>query len=312
MSGGGIASERTEQQHEAGEPRGTSDGEHPAADGRGPEVETGLVRTNGIDTYYERRGDGPPIVFVHGFVMDSRMWGPQLAALDDYTVVTYDVRGHGRSGDSDVSTYSAALFAEDLDALVAALELDRPVLCGLSMGGMVVQVYAARYPEKVSGIVLADTFTPGALPVSGGLALPHLPLFALLSHVVSYKRLNAFQIRLGNLFAPGLVGDSEYHQGLVDDGPTMAGTEFRKSVRAILAFTKSDFDPAAIAVPTTVLYGEHEPSPLRTMAEYIAERIDHGDVELAAVPAAGHGSNWDNPAFFNDAVRDLAERVLGG
>jgi pimeloyl-ACP methyl ester carboxylesterase len=276
-----------------------------------PGVESGTVHTNGIDTYYERRGSGPPIVFVHGFLLDTRMWEPQVDALAaDYTVVTYDLRGHGRTGGSGASTYSAELFAEDLDALLDALDLDRPVVCGLSMGGMVAQVYAARHPEKVAGLVLADTFTPGALPVSGGLAMPHLPLFAMLSHVVSYKRLNAFQIWVGTLLAPGMVGDAEFHQGLVDDGPTMTGAEFRKSVRSILAFMRSDFDPETITVPTTVLYGEHEPAPIRRMAAHLAGWVVHADSDLVAVPAAGHGSSWDNPAFFTDAVRRLADRAF--
>jgi pimeloyl-ACP methyl ester carboxylesterase len=57
------------------------------------------VRTNDIETYYERRGEGPPVVFVHGAIVDHSQWDPQLDALSgDYTTVAYDVRGHGRTG----------------------------------------------------------------------------------------------------------------------------------------------------------------------------------------------------------------------
>ncbi|WP_255196952.1 alpha/beta fold hydrolase [Halorarius litoreus] len=271
------------------------------------DVESGFVATNGVRTYYERQGSGPAIVFVHGFLMDTRMWAPQVEALaDDYTVVTYDVRGHGQTGRSDEPRYDAELLAADLDALVTALDLDRPVVCGLSMGGMIAQAYAARYPEKLSGLVLSDTFTPGALPVGGGLAMPHLLLFSALSHVVGYKRLNAVQIWVGERLAPGMVGNAEFHEGLVEDGPTMAGSEFRKGIGAILRFTKRDFDAAAIRVPTVVLVGEHEPAPMKRMANHLAERIE--GAEFAVVPDAGHGSSWDNPAFFTDAVRTLVER----
>ena len=276
-------------------------------------VETGVVHTNGVETYYERWGSGPVIVFVHGFIMDTRMWTPQVEALaDDFTVVTYDLRGHGRTGGSDASPYSAALLAADLDALVTVLDLNRSIVCGLSMGGMVAQRYAATYPEKLSGLVLSDTFTPNALPVGGGLAMPHLPVFSALSHVVGYKRLNAFQNWAGGVFAPEMVGDRAFHETLVEEGPTMAATEFRKGIGAILEFTRSDFDAATITVPTLVMYGEHEPSPIRTMAEHLARRVSDPDVELVAVPDAGHGSSWDNPSFFNDAVCRLAERTRSG
>lgn len=274
-------------------------------------VESGYVDTNGIETYYERRGSGPEIVFVHGFIMDTRMWAPQVEALDDdYTVVTYDVRGHGRTGGSAVSPYTADLLAADLDALVTALDLGRPVVCGLSMGGMIAQVYAATYPERLSGLVLADTFTPGALPVGGGLAMPHLPVFATLSHVVDYRRLNAVQNWLGERFAPGMVGDRAFHEGLVETGPPMAATEFRKAIGAILEFTRSEFDAAAVVVPTTVLYGEHEPGPIQRMAEHLATQVADPEVELVRVPDAGHGSSWDNPPVFTDAVRRLVERAF--
>lgn len=58
-------------------------------------------------------------------------------------------------------SYSVELFAEDLHALVDALGLDRPVICGLSLGGAIAQVYATRYPDRLSGLVLAATFAPG-------------------------------------------------------------------------------------------------------------------------------------------------------
>ena len=273
-------------------------------------VQTGTITTNGIGTYYERRGSGPAIVFVHGFIMDTRMWTPQVEALTgDFTVVTYDLRGHGRTGSSDASSYSAALLAADLNAFVTALDLDRPIICGLSMGGMVAQEYAAMYPEKLSGLVLSDTFTPGALPVGGALALPHLAVFSALSHVIGYKRLNAFQNWIGEIFAPGMVGDRAFHETLIEEGPTMAAAEFRAGIEAILEFMRSDFDVSAIEVPTLVVYGEHEPSPIRTMAEHLARQVSDPDVELVVVPDAGHGSSWDNPRFFNDRVRRLAARI---
>jgi hypothetical protein len=87
------------------------------------------IQTNDVETYYERRGEGPPIVFVHGAWVDHRLWTPQVEALgDDYEVIAYDVRGHGKTGGSEGRRYTIERFAADLKALVDALDLDRPTI----------------------------------------------------------------------------------------------------------------------------------------------------------------------------------------
>ncbi|WP_276259981.1 alpha/beta fold hydrolase [Haloglomus litoreum] len=271
---------------------------------RSPGTVTGFVETNGVETYYERRGDGPPVVFVHGAVMDTRMWAPQVDALADaYTVVSYDVRGHGRTGGSGVDEYAAELFAADLHALLGALDIERPVICGLSMGGMIAQAYAAEHPENVAGLVLADTFTAAPVGPSGRAIFAGDRLIARLSPYVSYKRLNRLKMRLGNLLAPGVSGDIGTVQGLIDDGPTMAPAELRKVVRSLGAFADDDFDVSTVTAPTQVLYGEHEPGLLGEMAVYIQEHLPNAVAGPVIVPDAGHASNLDNPAFFTETVR---------
>jgi pimeloyl-ACP methyl ester carboxylesterase len=283
---------------------GIADSSERSGQRRAPGVVTGFVETNGIETYYERRGDGPPVVFVHGAIMDTRMWTPQMDALaDDYTVVSYDVRGHGRTGSSDAAEYAADLFAADLHALLAALDIERPVLCGLSMGGMIAQAYAAEHPENVAGLVLADTFTAASVGPSGRTIFAGDRLIARLSPYIRYRRLNRLKMRLGNLLAPGVAGDIETVQGLVDDGPTMAPAELRKVVRSLGAFADGAFQVATVSAPTQLLYGEHEPAMLAEMAAYMQEHLPNAVAEPVVVPDAGHASNLDNPAFFTDIVR---------
>ena len=92
------------------------------------------VRTGDIETHYVSRGSGPPVVFVHGMIMNTATWEPQMEALSDaFTTIAYDVRGHGHTGGSDTSPYSIDLFARDLDAFLSALDVDRAVICGLSV-----------------------------------------------------------------------------------------------------------------------------------------------------------------------------------
>jgi len=273
-------------------------------------VEAGYVETNGTRTYYERRGEGPPVVFVHGMVMSTTMWARQLAALSgEFTTVAYDVRGHGRTGGSPVETYSMDLFADDLDALLTALDIERPVLCGLSMGGAVVQAYAARHPENVAALVLADTFTTGPLPLAGRLSFANIRFLGWLQRYVGYRRLNRLQTWVGNRLVSGWAGDEVTVQDLVDSDPHIPSHEFAKIARATAAFPYGVLDCSAVTVPVLVLYAEHAPAGSREMAAAVADAFPNAPVDRVAVPDAGHAVNLDNPAFFDRTVRAFARRA---
>ena len=270
------------------------------------------VRTGDVETYYERRGEGPPIVFVHASILDHSMWDEQAAALaDDYETLVYDLRGHGRTGGSAVPAYSMDLFAEDLDALLAALAVERPVLCGLSMGGLVAQTYAAKYPDRVAGLILADTFTPRIL-TRGEWFLRRIVLNALIPPVrlVGYERVEKANVWLNERLFSGVGGDYGNVERLRETGPKMATDEFAKVIRAMTRFHEESVDLSAIAVPTLVLYGEHELPFVKRHAAELAARLS--DVEVDEVPDAGHASNLDDPDYFTAAIRSFLGRIYGG
>lgn len=269
------------------------------------------VRTNGITTYYERRGEGPPLVFVHASIVDHSMWDAQVAALsDDYTTVVYDLRGHGRTGGSTESAYTPALFARDLEALVTALDLDRPVLCGLSLGGMVALEYAATWPDRLSGLVLADAFTP-TIRTRGEWVLRRIVLPALVHPVrlVGYERVEKANVWLTERLFSGSSGDYGAVERLRETGPKMTTDEFAKVVRSMATAHEAPVDLAAIDVPTLVLYGENDLPFVRRHAAALAARLP--DVEVDEVPGAGHASNLDDPEYFTTAVRAFLTRVYG-
>jgi aminoacrylate hydrolase len=112
------------------------------------------IFTNGIQTHYETHGSGPALVLVSGLGGAGAYWAPQIEALSkDFTVVTYDQRGAGKSDHPD-ETYSIQTLADDLQALIGALQLERPVLIGHSTGGAIGQVLAAREPQLLAGMLL--------------------------------------------------------------------------------------------------------------------------------------------------------------
>ncbi|WP_135820107.1 alpha/beta fold hydrolase [Halostella litorea] len=116
----------------------------------------GTVSANGIDIRYYRAGSGDPVVLAHGMYADGRCWarlGSDLA--DEYEVVAYDARGHGRS-DAPETGYDIDTRVADLVGLVAELGLDDPVLGGHSMGAATVAWAAAEHPSLPRGVFLED------------------------------------------------------------------------------------------------------------------------------------------------------------
>jgi pimeloyl-ACP methyl ester carboxylesterase len=124
-----------------------------------------VLRTNGLEIGYERAGEGPPLVFVHGAASDCRLWNPQLALADDFTVVAWDEPGAGRSSDVP-SDFRLADYANCLAAVIEALALGPAHVAGISWGGTVVQELYRHHPEHVATLVLIDTYAgwKGSLP----------------------------------------------------------------------------------------------------------------------------------------------------
>ena len=117
-----------------------------------------VVGTGRAEIAYERVGEGPPLVFVHGAGEDGRVWQPQLAALaDEFTVVAWDEPGAGRSSDVRAD-FGLTEYANCLAALIEALELGPAHLAGISWGGTVVLELYRHHPELVATLILADTY----------------------------------------------------------------------------------------------------------------------------------------------------------
>ncbi len=117
--------------------------------------EIGFAEVNGTSIYYELKGKGTPLVFMHGFALDMRYWDNQIEKFaSDYTVLRYDYRGFGKSQIPDTSQpYS---HHEDLKALLDYLDIDKVVLIAHSMGGIPSFRFACDYPERVSALVLSE------------------------------------------------------------------------------------------------------------------------------------------------------------
>lgn len=116
-----------------------------------------LVRVNGLRLVGDDSGQGEPLLFVHAFPLNRRMWAPQVEALSDrYRCLTVDLRGFGES-DAPSGPYSLDEMAADLVGVLDALQLDRVTLVGLSMGGYIAFAFWRRAADRLRALVLADT-----------------------------------------------------------------------------------------------------------------------------------------------------------
>ncbi len=260
---------------------------------------------------YSVCGSGPAMVLIHGAFVDHRMWAPQVALLQErFRVITLDLRGHGATGATKAKAYSIELFAADVEALLDRLGVDRAILCGLSMGGMVAQTLAAARPERVRGLVLASTVAHSAPTRWNRLVrdvfFPREVLWPALRWL-GMRRATALIFKLTRLFGGGAGRGhpKEVREYARHTLRSMSADEVAKVFEAFYHF--EGVDSSRLTMPTLILYGEEDADGVREQSIALRKRII--GAACAAIPAAGHTPTQENPCAFNDALDRFLARV---
>ncbi len=248
------------------------------------------IRTATGTVGVESVGTGVPMVLLHGFPHDRTLWAPQLAAaIPGVRTVAPDLPGFGESESIPMASVDA--WADWIATLLDALEIDRVILGGLSMGGYLCFAFWRRYPERVRALVLADTKAGADNEEGKGKRIAMQQLAAAEGvGAVAEKML------------PGMVGKTtrETRPAVV---ATLDAMMRRASVRAVhdaldVLRGRPDSTPtlATITVPTLIVVGEEDAlTPVaesRTMAAGIAGS------RLEVIANAGHASNLEDAATF--------------
>ncbi len=245
-----------------------------------------LARPAG-DIYYQVSGStGPTLLLSHGYGATSAMFAPNVAALAaTHQVVTWDLRGHGRSEyPTDPASYSAANAIDDISALLATLGPERAVLGGHSLGGFLSLEFAVTFPERVAALVLIGT-GPGYR--NDG------------ARDDWNRRAHVTAARLAERGLAGLGSSTELHSGEHRDasGLIHAATQTltQRDARVI------DGLPHIVA-PTLIVVGAAD-APFLGAADYMAAKIP--GARKIVIPDAGHAPNLAKPEAFNAAVTEF-------
>lgn len=251
--------------------------------------------------HYELAGEGAAVLLVHGFTNYGLAWTPQLGALVDagYRVLLPDLAGHGLSQPAEAVTTVPQL-AQDMAALLNHLDLAHAAICGLSLGGMVVQQLAVDWPSRVRAMIVANS-RPNA-------NTPELEQ-AIDDWIAIFEQPDGPRLRLEASW-PLLVSE-RFRQSLAGEAALTAwrlvlqrlpGASLANVARGMRAFDVVAALPT-VAAPTLVISGDRDQLFPPPAARRIAELVPGARFEL--IPGAGHLSNMDSPQAFNALVLDF-------
>ncbi len=253
------------------------------------------LAVNGVSLAVEVRGDGPAILFIHGYPLDHTIWTHQVAAMEGWCRIAPDLRGMGQSDAPDLG-YSMETYAADLAQLLDLLGAREAVLVGLSMGGYVALEFVRRWRDRVRALVLVDTRaeadTPearltrdataatareqGAEAIAEAMLPKVLGASTLTGAPATVERVRAM---MASSPVAGIVGALAAMRDRPDSTPLLAELD---------------------GLPTLVIVGDEDeltpPAQSRAMAEAIP------GASLVVVRSAGHLTPLERPAETTDAL----------
>ncbi|MFC8502645.1 alpha/beta fold hydrolase [Pedococcus sp. NPDC057267] len=268
--------------------------------------------TNGsVDIHVEDTGgDGRPVVLIHGWPLSGASWSEQVPALTDagYRVVTYDRRGFGQSG-KPADGYDYDTFADDLKAVLEALDLRDASLVGFSMGGGEVARYLGRHgQDRVHSAVFAAAIPPFLLKSDehpdGGLDM------ATVESLQADLRKDPpafFDQFMTGFFSAG--DDLKVTEAQRQEALGLAAQADPEAAAQCIATWVSDFrdDLAKVTVPTLVIHGDSDGTvPLEVSGQRTHEAV--AGSELHVVADGPHGLNVSHEDEFNRVLLAFLEK----
>jgi pimeloyl-ACP methyl ester carboxylesterase len=253
-----------------------------------------MIEVDGLRIAYERAGDGPPLVLLHGYVGDGQtLWRPQIEGLsDEFTVVAWDAPGAGRSSDPP-EPFGIDAYADCLAGFVEGLGLEEPHVAGLSFGAALALALHRRHPAVPRTLILASAYAGWAGSLPADVVAQRLQQALVLADLPPDEFVGAL---LPTMFSDGAPARSvaAFRSSMLRFHP--AG--FRAMARAS-AEDLRDVLPR-IGIPALLVYGARDVRAPLAVAQDLHAAISGS--RLVVLPDAGHLCNIEAAEAFNGAV----------
>ncbi len=265
-------------------------------------VEAGRARLSGWQL-----GEGLPVVFLHAGVCDKRMWREQMTAVaeEGWHAIAYDRRGYGESESPD----EAFNHVDDLEAVLAALDIHAAVLVGCSMGGGLALDFALRHPGRVIGLVLIGTSVTGA-PWSATQAEQQLEMAEedawergdrdMLNRVQAHEWLD------GPRTQSGRVGGAVRELFLDMNAIALGKPELTLEEQRPAAWPRV----AEVGAPTLLLVGDEDFTALIDRHEHLSEEMPNAFA--AVLEGVAHIPSIERPELVNSMLLEFLDAIEGG
>ncbi len=259
---------------------------------------------NGIRIFYEEQGEGKPLILINGLAFPMDLWFAQIRELSrDFRVIALDNRGIGRSDKPNIE-YSIAMMAADAVGLLAALNIDKTHVAGLSMGGFIAQEIALSYPDIVSRLVLVATGMGGARSLALG-----KPFWEKAAAAIAGKPPEqVYRTDLTLMTAPGFA---EKHPDILDQAVALRMKNpqplhaFMRQLAACNAFDNNG-RVQNISQPTQIILGTDDPIFPLPLADDFRQKLPNA--KMIIYENCGHAIHLEKPDQLN---RDIREFLLG-
>ena len=262
------------------------------------------AKSNSIEINYTVEGpeDAPVVVMSHSLASSHRMWDSQMPVLSDYRVYRFDTRGHGGT-DAPDGPYDLDTLADDARGLLDALGLDAVHFVGLSMGGMIGQMLAIKYPEVLLSATLCAT--------SSRMPEEAWPAWRERIDTAKAHGMEALvEATIERWFTRDFIASNEDAVGPIRD--LVRSTPVQGYASCIEAIMKLDITDRlrSVNLPTLIIAGEDDESTPVAAHEAIHAAVSGS--ELLVVPTAKHFVNVEQSGPVNDALSRFLARHAGG
>ncbi len=258
---------------------------------------------NNLTVYEFGNPVNPTVVFVHGFPFDHRMWEHQINALqNDYHIIAYDCRGLGQSYVGD-GQYTMEFYVNDLFSILDDLNLDKVVLCGLSMGGYIALRAVEKNINRFNGLILCDTKASpddNAAKIKRGEAINQINVEGL------EKFINTFIPN--TLCTETIQNNPQLLKMLTARAKSQDPIGVKGAQYAILSRTSTEDFLKNINIPSLVIVGKFDALTPPDVMREIHKQIPNS--EFVIVPKAGHMCPLENFEFVNEIIKGFLDKKL--